>query len=332
MSQNDQIDGLPVWEKPALNDIAPAKITRFWFPVVGTNVGQQIYLPVIHISGAKPGPRLLIANGVQGEHLNGLLVIQRLLDRIDPLVLSGSLLILPQINIPALQHGRHNIISNTNGGISTDLNRLFPGDVNGSSMPEVYAGRVWSHLIEGNVDVALDLHTPVEGLEYPYFVFADCSIPEVRALAEQLTPDLIKDDPGERGTLETELNACGIPCLTVELNSPRIFQNDVADRCADGVLNVMVARRMLDGHGAPDRSAILARDLHVVTTRTGGIAEVFVETGAPIAKGDPVAFVRDAFGRVREMHKAPVDGIVLARATDPLRETGAVLARIIVPC
>lgn len=162
-------------------------------------------------------------------------------------------------------------------------------------------------------------------------MFADTRDERVRRIAQALGPDMIKIDAGEPGSIETEMNARGVPAVTVELGSPGRFEADMVERGLNGVRAVMAAWNMTDA--VPERTSpapFVGEAMAAVVTQHGGVAEVHVVVGAEVGEGDPVATMRDSFGRVVERAHAPVMGRVIAVATDPLREPGSVLVRILV--
>src|SRR5690606_27728928 len=89
------------------------------------------------------------------------------------------------------------------GGSLVDLNRVWPGDVDGPNVAARHAGLVWKGVFAPNTDIAIDFHTAATGGDFTAFIFADLRKPEVRAMAELYPVEQIKNDPGYTGTLET---------------------------------------------------------------------------------------------------------------------------------
>lgn len=160
----DRIDGIPVIDRLDVGALPLGRLHRFWFRAGRMNAGHGWYVPVLVLRGLQDGPRLMLPNAVQGEHLNGMLLIWRLVEGTDPSTLRGTIVGLPQLNIPALVHNNHNLVGSNNGGYTVDLNRAMPGDPDGGGLANRYAGRLWQGLLDGNADLVLDLHTPVTGL------------------------------------------------------------------------------------------------------------------------------------------------------------------------
>src|SRR5689334_15689259 len=56
-------------------------------------------VPVIVINGSRPGPSLALVAGAHGTEYASILALHRVAERIDPAALSGSVVILPLLNV-----------------------------------------------------------------------------------------------------------------------------------------------------------------------------------------------------------------------------------------
>lgn len=324
----DRIDGTPVIDKLDAGDLAAGQVHRFWFRVSDNAIGQGWYVPVIVVRGAQPGHRLLLTAGIHGDELNGIDVIHRLVGKIDPARLSGTIVAVPGLNTPGLLH--HTRAFTPGDGVDgANLNRLMPGDPNSTDRADLYAGRLWSRLLRPNADTAIDLHTQSRGTAYPMYVFAGSD--RARAIAELIGPDMIKIDPGVAGSVETEMLKSGVPAITLELERPEMFDRVVIGRAVEGIERVMVDLKMLPPGSAPARTVtpFIGDTLARVATSRGGYATLLVDLGDEVSKGQRVATVADPFGRIIETLTAPAQGRVSTIATDPLRDPGDTLMRIL---
>ena len=98
------------------------------------------------------GPTLLLTGGVHGDEYEGQIAVSRLAQTLRVEELSGRLILMPAVNIPAALNGTR--LSPIDG---RDLNRCFPGNAAGSF------SEMLAHFIDGtilpHVDVSIDLHT-----------------------------------------------------------------------------------------------------------------------------------------------------------------------------
>lgn len=324
----DTVDGTPVIDRLRVEDLTPGKVHRFWFRAGDSSVGQGWYVPVVVMKGAQPGPKLLVTAGVHGDEYNGIAVAHRLGNEIDPATLRGTVTLIPGVNTPGLIN--HTRSFTPSGGVSDNLNRLMPGKEDASDVSERYAGRIWARLMRPNADTAIDLHTQSRGTEYVMYAFAETK--RAREIAEAFAPDIIKIDKGVKGAVENELNKVGIPAITLELGGPEVFDKRMITRALDGMTRLMVELKMLPADTPqPIRVAqpFIANSIMPVRTVRGGYVTRLVELNEDVAKDQAVATVADPFGRIIETVRAPVAGRVNTVATDPSREGGDMVVRLV---
>lgn len=326
----DRIGGVPVIDSLDAASL-PAGRHEFYFRAGWRNSGQSILVPVVVIRGARDGKRLLLTAAVHGDELNGIGVIHRLLETLDADDLSGTLVTVPGVNQPGINANIRGYAASSGGGYSVDANRRFPGTLklDGSAVDR-YLGRLWHGLLKPNADLAVDLHTQTRGTAYPLFVFADFRNSVAREAAFLLGPDMIKKDKGQKGTLETSLMENGIPAVTFEVGAPKVFDAALIARSVDGIRNLMRRHDMITGEAVrPSLAPFVGSDYTNVYTETGGIAVLHVKLMDAVEGGQHVATLYDPFGNEIKRYMAPHSGRVLAISTDPMKEAGSMLVRIL---
>ncbi len=323
----DRMDGVAVISALDVSDLPSASLSRFYFRVTDQTTGQGWYVPVLVAKGAKPGKRLLLTAAVHGDELNGIAVIQDLFKDLDPKRLSGVVIGVPGLNQPGLLQAAREFHPSEGSG-SSNLNRKMPGDVKGSDIADVYAGRLWTGLFIGNADLAVDLHTQSRGTLYPMYIFAQT--PGAEQMAQVLRPDVIKLDPGVNGAIENMLNAAGMTAVTLELGAPEVFDPVMIGRALTGIKNLMIDQGMVAGQiTKPGPEPYIGNLTTNVSAPRGGYARVKVKLGDKVKSGQVLATISDPFGQVTATVTAPLDGQVLSIATSPLHEIGAMLVRLI---
>ena len=106
----------------------------------------------IYVFNNGPGPTLLLTGGVHGDEYEGQIAISRLAQTLQVEQMTGRLILMPMVNVPAALSGTR--LSPIDG---RDLNRCFPGNP-GGSFSEMLAHFVDSVVLP-HVDVSVDLHT-----------------------------------------------------------------------------------------------------------------------------------------------------------------------------
>ncbi|MFW5680805.1 MAG: succinylglutamate desuccinylase/aspartoacylase family protein [Pseudomonadota bacterium] len=325
----ERLDGVPIVNRVEIEQLAPGTEHRFWLEAGSTPLGQPYLVPVMVMRGAEDGPRLWLSAAVHGDELNGVRVVQRLFDDLDPLALRGTVIGLPAVNLPGIAaHSRFFPLAE-DGGSQVDLNRVWPGEAGSADAARRFAHDLWTGVAERRIDLAIDLHTQTRGAVFPLFVFADFRNPHAERLARALGPDMIKVDQGAAGSLETAFIEAGVPAVTLEIGGPKRFDEPLIRRALDGLRALMVGEGMLDEPVAERPPPFVGQEEATVRAVSGGFVEVLVELGDDVIAGQPIARQVDLFGNPIARYTAPFDGRVLSIATDPLREPGAMLVRLL---
>ncbi|WP_413989615.1 succinylglutamate desuccinylase/aspartoacylase family protein [Labrys okinawensis] len=111
----------------------------------------QIKVPFLRVKNGS-GPSLLLMAGNHGDEYEGELQLGRLMRRLDPAVIQGTVTVLPAANLPAVMAAKR--CSPFDGG---NLNRAFPGDPSGT--PTARLAHFLEHELFPRHDVLLDIHS-----------------------------------------------------------------------------------------------------------------------------------------------------------------------------
>jgi uncharacterized protein len=137
-------------------------------------------------------------------------------------------------------------------------------------------------------------------------------------------PEIIVHNEARDGTLRGAADDLDIPAITVELGNPQRFQHDVIADSLIGVKNVLSHFGMIE-HPITEVGAepIECRRSYWIYAAHGGLLEVEAKLLQRLEKGETLARVTNAFGDVVAEYEAPEDSVVVARATNPVCQTGA---------
>jgi len=269
-----------------------------------TRDGSSVGLPVAVINGADDGKRLYLQAVSDGDELNGLGVIRRVVPQLDPARLSGSILVVGIVNYHGFQVAEHR-----NPIDDRKLNRTFPGDPNGSS-----SERITAAVFEAaqTADYILDLHQGSTSR----------MIDEVRVrcgrrhrlhsqcleLAKVFDCGYVLDQKGPDGQLARVAPDEGVPTIDPELGGAVGFSEASVQKGVDGVFNVLRFYDFLDGSVSTTRQT-RAKRFDQYGAPVGGLVDYRVDLGARVSSGEPIFEVTDPFGQSKATIEADSDGI-----------------------
>ncbi len=312
-----EFENIKTIKKLELDKFKAGAITYKWLHIVSNGLAQPIYIPVMVAKGKKDGPVLGITAAVHGNELNGISIIQRLFSQIEVENLSGTIVGIPVVNVPALINNERFFPDNQ------DLNRIMPGKPNGN-LGQVYANRVLERIVS-EFDYLLDLHTASFGRINSYYIRADLSSKTALKLAKLQEPQIILNAPPRDGTLRGAAADLGIDAITIEVGDPNKFQKGMIKSGLHGIYNTL---DFLDMYR--DTDLVTVTNQHIVCnssswlyTDIGGVLRVFPDLTDVIEKGEKIAEVRNVFGELLKEYYAPNKGVIIGKSTHPIAQTGS---------
>ena len=328
----DMIDGKKVISALNIEDLEPGKKHLFYFQGVQTATGQHWHVSTIVAKGTKPGKRVALVSGVHGDEISTVRTIQTVMDRLDPVEMSGAVLAVLDVSRPATE-GMARRWPNSGRGIDLiDLNREWPGNENGPTAPSRHAGMLFNRLLKPNADYAIDFHTSTTGYDITAMHIARMDLPEVRAMTELFPIDQIFDNAAYPGILANAFINAGIPAFTPEIGAPRILDHDMMPLFVEGTMNVLKHHGIVAGpigRTGKDAGIFVANSAHAVFATRGGFVELLVKLKDKVVAGQKLAVQRNAFGEVVAEYTSGVSGEVLACRTDATSEPGNMLVTVL---
>lgn len=306
----------PLVDRLDLDDLPAGRVLRLHVEIARDGLSQPIALPVMVARGRKPGPVLGLTAAVHGNELNGIPVIRRIFQQIDPENLRGSIVGVLVVNVPGyLAHER--VVFGT-----WDLNHQFPGDPAGNTA-RLYASRFLERIVS-QLDMLIDLHTASVGRVNSLYVRADMTDAPAARMAYLQRPQIILHNPPSDRTLRGAAGGLGVSAITLEIGNPQRFHRDYIKRSLTGVRAVMMDHGMLRKRPvAPGPPPALCERSFWMYTDRGGLLEVLPNITDRVAADDVVARLTNPFGDVLAEYRAPEAGIIIGRSVDPVGPSGA---------
>jgi uncharacterized protein len=328
----DMIDGKKVISTLNIDDLESGKKHLFFFQGVETATGQHWHVSTMIAKGTRPGKRIALVSGVHGDEISTVRTIQTVMDRLNPVEMSGAVMAVFDVSRPAME-GMARRWPNIGRGIDLiDLNREWPGNENGLSAPSRHAGILFNRLLKPNADYAIDFHTSTTGIDMSALHIARMDLPEVRAMAELFPIDQIFDNAAYPGILANAFIDAGIPAFTPEIGAARILDHDMIPLFVEGTMNVLKHHRIIAGpmgRTGKDTGVFVGNSAHPVLATRGGFVEILVELNDKVEAGQRVAVQRNAFGEVVAEYTSGVTGEVASYRTDATSEPGNILMTVL---
>jgi predicted deacylase len=267
--------------------------------------GRPVTLPVTVINGARDGKTLYMQAASDGDELNGVGVLQRVVPQLDPADIAGTILIVGIANYFGFHRGEHR-----NPIDDTKLNRTYPGDESGTSTERIAAKTFEA---AKRADLILDLHQGSTSRMINE-VRVRCGRrhrlhDECLELAKVFGCGHVLDQKGPDGQLARAGPDEGIPTVDPELGGCVGFDEESVEIGVDGVFNVLEYYGFLSGEVEP-RTQTRASGFEQYGAPSGGIVDFGVELGERVSPGTTLFHVTDVFGSVKTEVTADSSGIV----------------------
>jgi uncharacterized protein len=271
-----------------------------------------ISIPMIVVRGRKDGPRIAVISGIHGGEYPGPAAAIRLSREIDPGTLSGSLVIVPVVNQTSFWQ-RTAFVTPEDG---VNLNRVFPGDSNGS-FSELLACRVFETVVVP-ADVMIDLHsgdifeslTPFSG----YYAVSDESLRTRSAsLAHSFMLPIVnaypEPDP-DNGSLTAAASRAGKASVIVEVGGNGLLTESDKLMMFNGLINALRASGCID---EPVREApqTLFEPVDSADAPVCGLWRPAIELNQTVEAGQHLGVITDLFGDELARIDAPEAGQVV---------------------
>jgi uncharacterized protein len=311
---------------------APGQKTTGYLEVpAGSDAATSI--PVIVVSGAKPGPVLALVSGAHGTEYASIIALEKLIPVLDPAQLSGTVVLLPLVNIPSFEQK----VPHVNPVDNKSMNRFYPGKADGTQTERV------SYLITKQVvdrcDYLIDYHGgDLDESLRPYSYWAPTGKAEQDRISKEMVLAFGLDhiiiwrerpsDPANTRYLDNTASVHGKPSIVVEAGHAGTVETDDVALLVNGTLSTMRALKMLPGEAHPIENPVWIQSLADVTSPDDGIFYPLVKRGTYVEAGMKLGYVTDFFGKTIFEARAPAAGVILHIDAVPSLKKGDGIANI----
>jgi predicted deacylase len=300
-------------------------------PVARMITGSPLSIPVLVLHGSAPGPTVWLDAAIHGDELNGVEIIRRVLDLLDPRTLAGTVLAVPVVNIPGFMIGSRYLPDRR------DLNRSFPGSSRGSMASRI--AQLFTTEIASRCEVGIDIHTGSDHRTNLPQIRADLDDSTTADLAVAFAPPVMIHASTRDGSLRQTAADLGVSVLLYEGGEAWRFDEPSIRIGVDGIMRVLAKLDMVPAEGAtrPDRNGAersngsgpkLSRRSRWVRARRTGIAHLGVGLGHTVVRGQVMGHIHDTFGHRLSRISASTSGLVVGLNLDPVVNQGDAIVHI----
>ena len=309
----------------------PQKIRYSFMKILTGSDLSRRRLPFMAVESAHPGPVVWLTGCIHGDEVTGIVTVQEVFKAVRkrPL-LSGSVYAFPLMNPIGFETASRNITLS-----KEDLNRSFPGDKNGS-VAERIADKIFSTIRETNPTLVVDLHNDwMKSIPYalvdrnPRASHRKAYELTKKAAAESGFPVVQETDEIPR-SFSYSLLEHDIPALTIELGESYVVNEENVRYGVRSILSILAYLKMVErpeeDSAFPAAEATKGRILKfssLPVSSASGIIRFLTQPGKRVKKGQPVAKIYNAFGKLQDTLFCRNDGIVLGHSDFSVAFPGA---------
>lgn len=275
--------------------------------------------------------RISIVTGIHGDELEGQYVCFELQRRIreQKECLGGIVDIYPAMNPLGIGSITRGIPA-----FDLDMNRLFPGNIDGNMTEYLAAGIIED--VKG-ADLVIDIHASnIYLTEIPQIRINELHKDWLVPFAKKANVDFIWVH-GAATVLEStfaySLNSQGTPVLVVEMGVGMRITKTYGDQLVDGIFSLMKELGIWTGEVKEPREAVISEDpedVSYLNAVTGGLFVPDVAHGAFLKKGERIGRILDPLnGIVLDEVLSPVDGMLFTIRDYPIVDEGSLIGRLL---
>jgi hypothetical protein len=300
----------------------------------GSDAATDIGVAVLH--GTRPGPVLAVVSGAHGTEYASIIAVEQLIDAVDPAQLSGTLILVPLVNVASFER----LVPHVNPVDNKSMNRFYPGNMNGTQTER--ASYVITKEVVEKCDHLIDLHGgDLDENLRPYSYWTVTGHPQQDEVSRGMVLAFGLDhiiisadrpkDPSQSRYLENTASTRGKPSFTAEAGrSGPVDANDVA-ALVKGVKNVMGYLKMTTWRPIAVKNPVWLEPVITIAAEQEGMFHPSVDRGAHVAKGAKIGSVTDYLNRPVKDIVTPEAGIITFIRAVPSLKKGDTIASVGVP-
>lgn len=299
---------------------------------------QMTEIPITVFHGVASGPVLGVTAGVHGYEYSPILAGQRLINEVDPQLMTGTLILVHIANVESFL-GRSPYVNPIDG---ENLNRVFPGDAGGTltlKVADFISTKVISrctHFVDAHSGDAPEDLIPYAGY-YHNDQMAETSS-KGKEMAMFLGFDtILKFNTTSKDYMQKENPSLycsaqafksGIPAVDIECGRLGMIEEEYIVRIVDGIMNLMDGLGLTSGQAQLNEKYFISEKRTSVSSQSDGIFYPLKSAGDYVQEGMRIGYITDFFGREIQNILSPTDGVIFYMLGTPPVNAGETIASI----
>ncbi len=301
---------------------APGEKIQSYLEVEGT----PVKMPITLINGEKAGKTVVITGGTHGGEYPGVETAIRLAKELQPEEISGQLIIVHPVNVPAFQ-AKLQYVGPYDG---KNLNREYPGKARGTVTQRI--AYTISSMLFTQADFYMDLHGgDIHEALTPFVLYSKLGINEEQTKlsvegSKALGVKYVVGSVSSNGTFGCAA-AMGVPGFLAEIGNLGLWTEAEVAKYVSGVKNVLRLLEVIPGGVVENKDYVMMDHMSGYDAEQTGCWYPCVNIDDKVKKGDKLGEIRDYFGNLLGEYFAPCDAVILyVIASLPINEGEPILA------
>lgn len=297
----------------------------------GSDAGTTIGVAVIQ--GAKPGKVVAFVSGAHGTEYSSVVALTRLIARVDPATLSGTVIVVPLLNVPSFEQ----MTPHVNPIDKKGMNAGYPGSASGTQTERTLA-LVAAQVVKP-ADVVVDLHggdIDEDLRPYSYWTRTGNAKQDDEsrrlALAFALDHIIVRDvdlsNPASTRSLSGFSMAQGKTALVAEAGRSGLVLDSDVNSLINGCLNLLGSMKMIVRPLTPAAKTVWVGAPNAITAEKAGMFFATAKRDTIVQKDAPIGYTTDYVGRRSGEIHASVSGLITYIRGVPSMPAGGTLVSI----
>ncbi len=304
-------------------ELLPGTSTTINFNIAKLYTSTKVEIPIIIERSKKAGPTILITAGIHGDEINGVEVVRQIIAKKINKPAKGSIICIPVLNVFGF------LSMDRFFPDGRDLNRVFPGNKNGS-LASRFAYQFINDILPA-ADFCLDFHTGGASRFNAPHIRVDPKNKKLVELAKIFNAPFTLLSKNLEGSYRATCAKIGKDILLFEGGKSQNSSKEIAIEGVQGTMRILHHLDMLGSDfevPVPHSESMLIKTSFWMRAKYSGLLHIKIPIGKHVEKGEILATITDPYGKMRHVVKASNEGYVINANQAPIVYKGDAIFRI----